>query len=143
MVKLASLRDGTPAWRWWLAVGVTLAALRLLPEVVEEFSLLQLSVIAILAMLGLSEGFLWGFVGILSFGQTAFFGLGGYTFAVAALNLETTSLPLVMAVALPALFALVLGYFMIYGPIGDVYLSVITLVVTLIFEKAVRAPSGD
>jgi branched-chain amino acid transport system permease protein len=143
MVKLVSLRDRTAAWRWWLAVGVALAALLLLPEVVEEFSLLQLSVIAILAMLGLSEGFLWGFVGILSFGQTAFFGLGGYTFAVAALNLETTSLPLVMAVALPALFALILGYFMIYGRIGDVYLSVITLVVTLIFEKAVRATSGD
>jgi ABC-type branched-subunit amino acid transport system permease subunit len=32
---------------------------------------------------------------------------------------------------------------MIYGRIGDVYLSVITLVVTLIFEKAVRATSGD
>src|SRR5438067_1458253 len=123
MREFASSRDGRVAWRWWLAVGVALAALFLLPQVVEEFSLLQLSVIAVLAMLGLSEGFLWGFVGILSFGQTALFGLGGYTFAVAALNLETTSLPLVLAVAVPAFFALILGYFMIYGRIGDVYLS--------------------
>jgi branched-chain amino acid transport system permease protein len=37
----------------------------------------------------------------------------------------------------------VLGYFMIYGRISDVYLSVITLVVTLIFEKGIRSTSGD
>ena len=41
------------------------------------------------------------------------------------------------------LFAAVLGYFMIYGRISDIYLSVITLVVTLIFEKTIRSTSGD
>ena len=41
------------------------------------------------------------------------------------------------------LFAAILGYFMIYGRISDIYLSVITLVVTLIFEKGIRATSGD
>ena len=38
------------------------------------------------------------------------------------------------------LFALLLGYFMMYGRISDIYLSVITLVVTLIFEKGARHP---
>jgi ABC-type branched-subunit amino acid transport system permease subunit len=133
----------SPGWRWWSAVAIAVAAMLAVPEVVEEFQLLQLSVIAILSMLGLSEGFLWGFTGILSFGQTAFFGLGGYTFAVVALNIGDTNLPLLLAILLPALFALILGYFMIYGRINDVYLSVITLVVTLIFEKAMRATSGS
>src|ERR1043166_9069492 len=96
----------SPGRAWWTGVALALCALMLLPMVVGDYTLLQLSVIAILAMLGLSEGFLWGFVGILSFGQTAFFGLGGYTFALTALNLETTSLPLVAAVAPPPPFAL-------------------------------------
>ncbi len=39
-------------------------------------------------------------------------------------------------------FAVLLGYFMMFGRISDIYLSVITLVVTLIFEKGVRATSG-
>jgi branched-chain amino acid transport system permease protein len=38
--------------------------------------------------------FLWGYVGILSFGQTAFFGLGGYAYAVLGLNMGSTTLPL-------------------------------------------------
>jgi branched-chain amino acid transport system permease protein len=41
------------------------------------------------------------------------------------------------------LFALLLGYFMIYGRISDIYFSVVTLVVTLILEKAIRSTSGD
>ena len=40
------------------------------------------------------------------------------------------------------LFAAVLGYFMIYGLVSDIYLSVITLVVTLILEKGIRSTSG-
>jgi ABC-type branched-subunit amino acid transport system permease subunit len=132
-----------PGWRWLAAVVASLAIALALPGFVPPYSLLQLSVIAVLSLLGLSEGFLWGFAGILSFGQTAFFGLGGYTYAIAALNLQQTAVPLIGAVALPAILAATVGYFMIYGRIGDVYLSVITLVVTLIFEKAVRATSGE
>lgn len=136
-------RVGLPSQRWWIAVAIVLAIVLALPGLVSQFALLQISVIAILSLLGLSEGFLWGFAGILSFGQTAFFGLGGYVYALAALNLNRTDLPLLGAILLPAILAALVGYFMIYGRIGDVYLSVITLVITLIFEKAVRATSGD
>jgi ABC-type branched-subunit amino acid transport system permease subunit len=135
--------SGVPGWRWWGSVALALTAALALPAVASPFALLQISVIAILSLLGISEGFLWGFAGILSFGQTAFFGLGGYVYAIGALNLDHTILPLIAAVILPALLAALLSYFMIYGRIGDVYLSVITLVVTLIFEKAIRATSGD
>jgi ABC-type branched-subunit amino acid transport system permease subunit len=132
-----------PHWGWWVGVAASFAGFIALPVFVSEYALLQLSVIAILSMLGLSEGFLWGFSGILSFGQTAFFGLGGYTYAVVALNLDQTTLPLLGAIVLPGLLAAIIGYFMIYGRIGDVYVSVITLVVTLIFEKTMRATSSD
>ena len=54
-----------------------------------------------------------------------------------------TTLPAVLAILLPLLFAAILGYFMIYGRISDIYLSVITLMVTLIFVKGINATSGD
>jgi len=142
-VRSAPRRAGLPGWRWWFAVALVVAAVLALPGLVSQFALLQISVIAILSLLGLSEGFLWGFAGILSFGQTAFFGLGGYAYAIAALNFDRTTLPLLGAIVLPAILAALVGYFMIYGRIGDVYLSVITLVITLIFEKTMRATSGD
>jgi ABC-type branched-subunit amino acid transport system permease subunit len=129
---------------WWgSGVAVAVGAMLSLPSVLDPYDLLQLSVILILSMLALSEGFLWGFVGILSFGQTAFFGLGGYAYAVTALNVGHTDLALLGAVLLAAIFAALVGYFMIYGRISDVYLGVITLVITLILEKLMRATSSD
>ena len=132
-----------PGWAWWLFVVVAAVILVLLPDYIDISVQLDLSIIFVLALLALSMSFLWGYVGMLSFGQTVFFGLGGYSYAVLGLNIGSTSLPFLVAILLPMLFATILGYFMIYGRISDIYLSVITLVVTLIFEKGIRATSGD
>ena len=113
-----------------------------LPSFLNIAQQFNISIIFILALLALSMSFLWGYAGILSFGQTAFFGLGGYGFAVLALNLGETTFSLFAAILLAMLFAAVLGYFMIYGRISDIYLSVITLVVTLIFEKGDQVDLG-
>ena len=114
-----------------------------MPFHLEIFVILEMSRFFGMAMLALSMGFLWGFSGILSFGQTAFFGLGGYGFTVLALNTGETTGSVFFAVALAAAGAAILGYFMIYARISDIYLSVITLVFTLILEKGIRATSGD
>ncbi|HTG12795.1 MAG TPA: branched-chain amino acid ABC transporter permease, partial [Candidatus Eisenbacteria bacterium] len=62
-------------------VAVALAV----PRVVDEFELLQLTVFAALCILALSLGVVWGYGGILCFGQSAFFGLGAYAYAVTAI----------------------------------------------------------
>jgi ABC-type branched-subunit amino acid transport system permease subunit len=131
-----------PRWWWWLFVAVLAAAIAITPSFTDAAFQLDLSIIFVLALLALSMSFLWGYSGILSFGQTIFFGLGGYCYAVLALNFGTTLWPFAAAIALPMLFAAILGYFIIYGRISDIYLSVITLVVTLIFEKTIRSTSG-
>ena len=132
-----------PKWWWWLFVGTAAAALLLMPEYLELYAIIDLTSYFIFALLALSMSFLWGYLGILSFGQTAFFGLGGYGYTVLALNTGETTGSIFFALALPMLFSAIVGYFMIYGRISDIYLSVITLVVTLILEKGVRATSGD
>lgn len=114
-----------------------------LPKTLGLAGLLDLSVVFVLALLALSMSFLWGYSGMLSFGQTAFFGLGGYVYAVTAMNLGTTTLPFILGLVLPMLLALILGYFTVYGRLSDIYFSVMTLVITLVLNKAVRATSGS
>ncbi len=118
-----------------VAVGV--------PQVVDQFGLLQLTVFASMCILALSLGFVWGYGGILCFGQSAFFGLGGYTYAVTAIDLGESTLAMMLAVVVPAVFAALLGYFMFYGRLSDVYLGVITLSVTLIFFNLMNSTAGD
>lgn len=113
-----------------------------LPLLVDLFFLLELTVFVIMAILALSLGLVWGYGGILCFGQAAFFGLGAYAYAIAVINIGDSTVPFLLSIALPAAFAAVLGYFMFYGRISDVYMGVITLVVTLILFKLVNSTAG-
>ena len=91
-----------------LALGVVL--LILLPRVLDDFALVQATVYVVMSILAVSLGFIWGFGGILCFGQSAFFGLGAYAYAIAVTNLGDSTLPFLLAIVLPAAFAGVLGY---------------------------------
>lgn len=124
----------------WPTFIVLCIALALAPLVIDTHTL---TILLIYGMLALSLGLVWGFGGILCFGQAAFYGLGAYAYAVSAINLGESTLPLMLSIALPALLAAVLGALMFYGRISDVYLGVITLVVTLIFFKFLNAAAGD
>jgi ABC-type branched-subunit amino acid transport system permease subunit len=123
--------------------AVAIVLLFVVPATVAPFRLLDLSLYAIMAILAMSLGFVWGFGGILSFGQSLFYGLGGYTYAILVLNFGDSTLPAIAAIALPALFAWMLGYFMFWGRVSDVYLSVITLTVSLIFFMLINSMSGS
>lgn len=144
-LKIFALQEPSrkPTIWWWLFVGALTAFLLAVPQFIEFYIWLEMTRLFGLAMLALSMSFLWGYGGVLSFGQTAFFGLGGYGYTVLALNTGTTTGSLLFAIVLAGTAALILGYFMIYGRISDIYLSVITLVFTLILEKGIRATSGE
>ncbi len=126
-----------------LAIVVAVIGIALAPYQIELFTLMQITLFAAMAVLSLSLAFIWGFGGILSFGQTAFFGLGAYAYAVAAINFQDSTQGIMLAVFIPAVFAALLGYFVFYGRISDVYLGVITLTVTLILFNAINSTSGD
>lgn len=123
-----------------LALGAVLAVV--LPEVLSLFALINGTVFVALAILALSLGLVWGFGGIMCFGQTAFFGLGGYAYAVAAINFGDSTLAAPFAVLAPAALAFALGYLMFYGRVGDVYVGVVTLTVTLILFKLANSTAG-
>lgn len=120
-------------------IVVAIVLMWLAPYLISTFTL---TVLIIYGLLGLSLGLIWGFGGILCFGQAAFFGLGAYTYAIAATNFGESTIPMFLAVLVPALFAALLGAMMFYGRLTDVYLGVITLVVTLIFFKFLNSTAG-
>lgn len=126
-------------------IGSAIAAVGILvaPLYVDLFQIMQLTVFAAMAVLALSLGFVWGYGGILCFGQTSFFGLGAYAYAVSAINFADSTPAIALAILVPVVFALLLGYFMIYGGISDVYLGVITLTVSLILFNLVNSTAGD
>ena len=111
-------------------VGLLVAA------TVPEFRALDLTLWTVYGLLALSLTLVWGKAGIFSFGQAAFFGLGGYSYGAASINLIVLTGETVSAVAIAALVgataAAVLGYFMFYGNLGDVYVAIVTLATTLV-----------
>jgi len=111
-----------------------------MPLFVDTYTL---TVLTAYAMLALSLGFIWGFAGILCFGQAAFFGLGAYAYAIAAINIGTPWGPFFIAVLVPALFAAAFGAVLFYGKLSDVYLAVVTLVMTLILFKFMNSSAGE
>jgi hypothetical protein len=106
-----------------LVAVIGIAFMVLTPRFAELDAVLELTVYMVMAILALSLALIWGYGGILCFGQSAFFGLGAYTYAIAMFNIGESTIPLLLAIILPAAFAALLGYFMFYGRISDVQLG--------------------
>jgi ABC-type branched-subunit amino acid transport system permease subunit len=130
----------------WHSAALTLVLgtvlLLFLPTVMDDYTVIQVTIYLVMSILAVSLGFIWGFGGILCFGQAAFFGLGAYTYAIAVTNIGDSTLPFLLAIVVPALFAALLGYVIFYGRLSDVYMGVITLTVTLILFNLVNSTAG-
>jgi branched-chain amino acid transport system permease protein len=128
---------GTLRWGWFLAFAAVALAWPLFRDTHTP------TVLLIWALFALSLGLMWGYAGLLSFGHSAYFGLGAYVYAIAVINIGESTVPLLLAIMVPAAVAAVIGAMMFYGRISDVYMGVITLVVTLILFKFMNATAGD
>jgi urea ABC transporter permease protein UrtC len=127
------LRDAA----WVVVAGIVLMLAA--PFVLNYYTL---TLLVIYGLLALSLGLIWGFGGILCFGQAAFYGLGAYSYAIAAANIGESTVPMLLAILIPFVFAFLLGAMMFYGRLSDVYMGVITLVVTLIFFRFMNTTAG-
>jgi ABC-type branched-subunit amino acid transport system permease subunit len=95
-----------------------------------------------LGIFALSIGFMWGYGGILSVGQAAFFGLGAYGYAW--LTTDTIGMNLgawgsllgpLFGVLLAAMLALSLGYFLIYGHVTGVFFAIVTMALSFMMQS--------
>jgi branched-chain amino acid transport system permease protein len=117
------------------AFGFAALLMAVLPWLVGPFRVVQLTAFLIYGMLALSLDLIWGVAGILSFGQAALFGIGGYVYGIVAINTGLPLLGLVAGIATAAGVAAVLGYVSFYGRVAPMFFAVITLILALILYQ--------
>jgi urea transport system permease protein len=131
---------------FWAAAGLVLGLAVLYPLIADSFNVANTAYFGVWTFMALGLSVIWGYGGLLSFGQTAFFGLAGYAYGVIAINLGDAHgypiLALLAALTIASAFALILGYFMIYGGIGGVFVGIVTLSVTLAFATFMNQTAG-
>jgi len=130
---------------FWIAFLVVLAAALAFPQFADSYTVGNYAYFLIWVFMALGLCLMWGYCGMLSFGQTFFFGIAGYSYGVLAINLGGGAMTLValpIAVALAAVCAVVLGYFMIWGRIGGVFFGIVTLSATLVLAFFLGQTAG-
>ena len=131
---------------FWIGFAVAVLALVAYPFAVGSYQASRFSLFLVYAFLGLSLSVVWGYAGVLSFGQVVFFGVGGYTFGVVSVNFATPlgiTAAFLVGVVGGAVMAAILGYFMFYGGVRNVYVTIITLVSTLVLHTFMAQTAGD
>ncbi|MBJ7223685.1 ABC transporter permease [Brenneria sp. L3-3C-1] len=129
----------------WTAGLVLLLAL-LLPLGVDSGTIGDFAYFLLWTFCAIGLAAMWGHGGILSFGQTAFFGLAGYAYGVFTLNfgdgvLSTWS-GFLLALLLAAAVAAALGYMMFYGGVTGIFIGIVTLSFTLVLETFMSQTAG-
>ena len=119
--------------RYWIGFAIVLALLVVAPLVLPEFWRRFVTEILIWGLLAMSSDILIGYTGMVSFGHSAFFGLGMYGAAAALLSVRPPNLWLALLYGLVA--AAVVAVFVAYFStrLRDIYFSITTLVFSQIF----------
>ena len=129
----AGARTTRPATGYWTGFGVVLALLAVAPLVLPPFWQRFVTEILIWGLLAMSSDILIGYTGMVSFGHSAFFGLGMYGAAAALLTARPPSLWLALLYGLvgAGVVAVFVAYFA--TRLRDIYFAISTLVFSQIF----------
>jgi branched-chain amino acid transport system permease protein len=118
---------------YWIGFCVVMALLIVAPLVLPEFWRRFLTEVLIWGLLAMSSDLLIGYTGMISFGHSAFFGLGMYGAAAALLLVSPPNLWLAILFGLigAAIVALFVAYFS--TRLRDIYFAITTLIFSQIF----------
>lgn len=129
----------------WVAITLVIVAL-LLPSVLDSGLIGDFSYFLLWTFCAIGLAAMWGHGGILSFGQTAFFGIAGYAYGVLTINFGDGVLAtwsgLIFALALAGIVAAALGYLMFYGGVTGIFIGIVTLSFTLVLETFMSQTAG-
>jgi branched-chain amino acid transport system permease protein len=118
---------------YWICFSVVMAVLIVAPLVLPEFWRRFLTEVLIWGLLAMSSDLLIGYTGMISFGHSAFFGLGMYGAAAALILFSPPNLWLAITFGLigSAIVALFVAYFS--TRLRDIYFAITTLIFSQIF----------
>lgn len=150
MSKLLGLAgaSGQTRFRRELALAAVLYALMLYGgHHLDPFQRLMLGQYLIPVPMAVGLSFMWGQGGILSFGQSLFYGLGGYSYGIVAINLANewnlTNTALLIGLLVPLMVAVIVGWFMFYGRLSQVYVAIIMFVLTIMAYSFMAQTAGS
>jgi urea transport system permease protein/urea transport system ATP-binding protein len=134
----------TEARRWQAILGVSVllvAALLASPFALGEYAQQILSQAFFFAIAAITVDLLWGYTGILTFGQSAFFGIGVYTVAIALAyyvdgTLETAGV-IIGAMAGAALVGAAVGWLSFWDRASPIYVAIVTLALPVVFAQII------
>src|SRR5437870_12650825 len=132
-MSAARARGEGPSAAYWTGVVSVVGALALSPLVLPEFWQRFATEILIWGLLAMSSDILIGYTGMVSFGHSAFFGLGMYGAAAALLMVRPPNLWLALAAGLVATAAVAVFVAYFSTRLRDIYFSITTLVFSQIF----------
>lgn len=123
-----------------LALAATLLVI-LGPYVLDRFAMNVLTRSMIFAILAVTVDLLWGYTGILTFGQAAFFGAGAYATAMVLSHIGSSpamiALGLVLSILVPMALGAAVGWLSFYNGASDFYATVISLVVPIVVTQVI------
>jgi ABC-type uncharacterized transport system ATPase subunit/ABC-type branched-subunit amino acid transport system permease subunit len=131
-----------PELRWVLALAfVGLAVVGAAPVLVDIYTLNILVRSLLYACVALTVDILWGYTGILTFGQSAFFGIGAYACGLAFTHLgfgPTVALAaFIGGLAVAAATAALVGWLAFGYGVPPIYVSVVTLVLPIVVTQII------
>src|SRR5262245_9985226 len=118
------------------------AVLAAAPIMLADYLTVFVTRVLILALLALSFDLVWGYAGIMSFGQALFFGAAGYSVALLARDLGVTSSFIVLpaALAIGLVLSLGVGVFLLLGrhPPTAIFVALGTLTGSYVADRLAR-----
>ncbi len=150
VARLLSLLEGPQTLGrgplFWAGFVVVVAAAAAYPLTDDGYTVGNVAYFFTWCFMALGLCLIWGYGGALSFGQTAFFGLAGYAYGVVTINFGAGNGiglgAVVVAVGAAAALAAGVGYFLFFGRIAGVFLGIVTLSLTLVFERFMAQTAG-
>jgi len=165
-MKVLELSRMNGRWRT-IAFLLFAAALLAAPLFLSDFRLSLLAKFLTYAILAIGLDLIWGYTGILSLGHGVFFGIGAYAMAM-HLKLEATGgrlpdfmqwsgvdklpwfwqpfhsfgMAVLLGIALPMLFAALLGFFTFRNRIRGVYFTILTQALVIITTTLLIGQQG-
>lgn len=115
---------------------IALALVGIGPFLLDEYSVSILIRSFLYGSLAVTLDILWGYTGILSFGQSAFFAIGAYAFGLISVHVGLTPLTAIAALIGGAVVAALVGWLVGWLAFGygvpDLYVSIATLVLSVV-----------
>ena len=136
---------GQTVW-FWILFAALLGFLFYYPALISEFQASNIAFYLLNIPLALGLCLLWGYCGVLSFGQVAYVGIAGYLYGIIAGNLIGNPWgPLVGSLGglmACAVVSAIFGYFIFYARVQMWIAPILTLVFTLLLETFLGQTAG-